>query len=241
MARGTGCDRVPVCLWVRWFSRWGRCWAGRIRCLAVRGPGAPDAGSGLAGAGDLVRSGQRHMTGLSGTLPANYTSFASDAVQALDAASGTDTRLSGQVHDARGAGRSGWARSGAVVSGAATDTVRLAPVSGTPAGQRALIATLGARVAHVNAYKVQHARRAAVLRSLAYTTAGGGRSGGMPMGAIPFGAAPAGGRPGGDRALSGLGGAVSALAMLAGRFNPGTSAAAGLSSPAAPWAHRLGR
>jgi hypothetical protein len=129
------------------------------------------------------------MTGLSGTLPANYTSFASDAVQALDAASGTDTRLSGQVHDARGAGRSGWARSGAVVSGAATDTVRLAPVSGTPAGQRALIATLGARVAHVNAYKVQHARRAAVLRSLAYATAGGGRSGGMPMGATPFGAA----------------------------------------------------
>jgi hypothetical protein len=71
----------------------------------------------LAGAGDLVRSGQRQMTGLSGMLPPNYTSFASDAVQALDAA------------------------------------------SGTPAGQRALIATLGARVAHVNAYKVQHARR----------------------------------------------------------------------------------
>jgi hypothetical protein len=139
------------------------------------------------------------MTGLSGMLPPNYTSFASDAVQALDAA------------------------------------------SGTPAGQRALIATLGARVAHVNAYKVQHAWRAAVLRSLAYATAGGGRSGGMPMGAKPFGAAPAGGRPGGGGALGGLGRAVSALAMLAGRFNPRTSAAAGLSSPAGPWAHRLGR
>jgi peptidoglycan DL-endopeptidase CwlO len=193
------------------------------------GPGAGgvaalDAGSGLAGAGDLVRRGQRHMTGLSGTLPANYTSFASDAVQALDVASGTETQLSGQVHDAGGADRSGWARSAAVVNGAATDTIRLAPVSGTPAGQRALIATLGARVAqqqqNVNAYKVQDARRAAVLRSLAYGTSGGGRSGGMPMGATLFGAAPAGGRPGGGGALSGLGGAVSALAMFGGQVQP---------------------
>ena len=199
------------------------------------GVAALDAGSGLAGAGDLVRTGRRKMTGLSGAMPADYTGFATDAVRALDGASGTDTRLHGRVSDAGGADRFGWARSGSVVRGAANDTVSLAPVSGTPAGQRALIATLRARVAQqqqvVNTYQAQDARLAAVLRSLRYGSGGGARSGGMPMGAMPFGAAPAGGRRGGGHALSGLAGVGNPLAMLARSVNPRPSAAPGLPSP----------
>jgi cell wall-associated NlpC family hydrolase len=91
----------------------------------------------------------------------------------------------------------------------------LGPVSGTPAGQRALIAALRARVAQqqqvVDAYKARDARMAAVLRSLVYRGAARARSGGMPLGAMPFGG---GGFGGGSRspALSGLSG----LAGLAG-------------------------
>jgi hypothetical protein len=78
-----------------------------------------------------VRGGQRQMSGLSGALPVKYGGFATDAGVALDGAAGTDSRLSGQLHDAAGADRSG---RGAVVNGAATDTASVAPLSGTPAG-----------------------------------------------------------------------------------------------------------
>ena len=27
---------LVVCLSVRWFSRWGRCWVGHIRCSGIR-------------------------------------------------------------------------------------------------------------------------------------------------------------------------------------------------------------
>jgi peptidoglycan DL-endopeptidase CwlO len=49
-----------------------------------------DAGSGLAAAGDLVRTGRRQMSGLSGALPATYTGFATDAGPALDTATEGD-------------------------------------------------------------------------------------------------------------------------------------------------------
>ena len=155
----------------------------------VGGAAALDAGSGLAAAGECVRGGQRQMSGLSGALPVKYGGFATDARVALDGAAGTDSKLSGQLRDAAGADRSGRASSGAVVNGAATDTASVAPVSGTPAGQRALISALRARVAEqqqvVNAYKARDARLAAVVRSLAYGQGRGG--GGMPMGGMPFG------------------------------------------------------
>jgi cell wall-associated NlpC family hydrolase len=155
------------------------------------------------------------MAGLAGALPAHYTTFAHGAVQTLDAATGTDTRLRGRVRAAGRADGSGWANSGAVVRGAQSDTTGLGPASGTPAGQRALIAALRARVAQqqrvVDAYKARDARLAAVLRSLAYRGAGRGRSGGMPLGAMPFGGGGFGGGSG-SPALSGLSG----LAGLAG-------------------------
>ena len=57
------------------------------------------------------------------------------------------------------------ATSDAVLTAASTDTSTLAPVSGTPGGQRAFVAALRARVAEqarvVNAYKQLDARLAA--------------------------------------------------------------------------------
>jgi hypothetical protein len=202
------------------------------------GVAAVDAGWGLVGAGDRLRRTRRQMAGLGGALPAHYTAFAHDAARALDAASRSDTRLGATVRHAGRVDHSGWASSGAVVNGAATDTAGLAPLSGTPAGQRALIAALRARVAqqqHVlNAYRARDAWLAAVLRSLAYGDAARGRSGGMPLGARLFGAASASGRFGCGSALRGWGGAFSPLAMLGRGFVPGPAAAAGLAAVGTP-------
>lgn len=130
------------------------------------------------------------MSGLSGTLPATYGSFATDAGPPLDAAAGADNQLSSQLHDAAGTDRSGRMSSGSVVNGAAADTASLAPVSATPAGQRALIAALRTRVAQqqqvVTAHKAQDARLAALIRSLMYSRRAA--SAGMTTGAAPFGA-----------------------------------------------------
>jgi hypothetical protein len=208
------------------------------------GVAALDAGWILAGAGDRLRSTRRQMTALTGTLPAHYGPFAHDAVQALDAATSTDTRLSGTVGNAGRTDHSGWASSGAVVDGAETDSAGLAPVSGTPAGQRALIAALRARVAQqqhvVDAYKARDARLAAMLRSLAYGGPRRGRCGSMLLGAMPFGAATDGGGFGGGSALRGFGGVVSPPAMLARSFDPRTSAASGLAPASVAVATPLG-
>jgi peptidoglycan DL-endopeptidase CwlO len=147
-------------------------------------------------------------------LPAHYTRFADDTVQALDAATRTDTGLRGTVLAAGRADGSGWASSGAVLDGAHGDTAALAPVSGTPAGQRALITALRARLAQqqhvVNAYRARDARLAALVRSLAYSRRAG--AGAMPLGAMPFGAGFGGGGGSPVSALSGL----SALTGLGG-------------------------
>ena len=208
---------------------------GRARALfggsSPSGVAALDAGWGLAGGGESLRATRRQVSALAGALPAHYTTFATDAVQALDAAAGTDTRLRGKLRAAARADHSGWARSGAVLTGAATDTAGLAPVSGTPAGQRALIAALHARLAQqqqvINAYKARDAQLAVLLRSLAYGGAGRDRSGAIPLGAMPFGATPASARPGAG-ALGELGASASPPALPARGLHPATAAAAGL-------------
>ena len=185
------------------------------------------AGPGLTGAGALVRGGAARMSGLSGAGPASYGIFAADAGPALDNAAGTDSALNGQLGTAATSDASGRSTSGAVLTGASTDTSTLAPATGTPAGQRALVAALRARVAEqaqvVNAYKQLDARLGAMLRELQYSSrgAGGGGGGGMPMGSMPFG----GGTGGGS---GGLGGLMSPLSTLASSVNPSTSAASGL-------------
>jgi hypothetical protein len=186
------------------------------------------AGPGLAGAGALVRGGAAGMSGLSGVLPASYGIFAADAGPALDNAAGADGALNGQLGTAAASDASGRTTSGAVLTAASTDTSTLAPASGTPAGQRALVAALRAQVAEqaqvVNAYKQLDARLGAMLRELQYSSRGGGAGGGgggMPMGSMPFG----GGSGGGS---GGLGGLMSPLSTLASSVSPSSSATSGL-------------
>ena len=157
---------------------------------------ALDAGAGLATAGDLVRTGQVRMAPLSGNLASRYRRFAAGAGPTLFGMAGTDEALGGRLQVATDSDQSGRADSGAVRAGAAGDTAALSPVAGTPAGQRALVAALRARVAQqqriIEAQRVRDARLAAVVRSLAYGrrhTAGGG----MPLGGIPFGGGGMGG------------------------------------------------
>jgi peptidoglycan DL-endopeptidase CwlO len=156
------------------------------------GPVAAGAGSQLAGAGDVVRSGQAQTSALSGQFATDYNAFAARSVSALDDLGGTDRQLSDQLDAAAGTDRGGRAASGAVVNGAAADTTALAPFSAMPAGEKALIVALRARVAQeqrvVAAYRARDARMAAVLRSIAYAgrpVAVGGL--GMPRGGLSLG------------------------------------------------------
>ncbi|WP_431240915.1 C40 family peptidase (plasmid) [Mycolicibacterium aichiense] len=171
---------------------------------ASEGSTAADAGSHLAGAGDVMQTGQQHIRGLSGALAVGYTRFAADAGPALDAAADTDTDLSQTLRDSAVSNRSGRRSSAAVVDGAASDTATLASTTATPAGQRALIAALRNRLTQqqrvINAYQARDARLAVVVRSLAYTR-GAGR--GMTLGGMPFGGSM-GFSGGGGSPLSGL-------------------------------------
>ncbi|MBE1551864.1 hypothetical protein GGC64_005951 [Mycobacterium sp. OAS707] len=127
---------------------------------------------GWAAARDVVSTSRIRAAPLSGALAGSYGDFAEDADAALDAAAGADTALARRVQSAAAADRSGRARSGTVLTGAGADIAALAPVSGTPAAQRTLVAALRARIAQqqrvINAYAIRDARLAAMLRSLAY-------------------------------------------------------------------------
>ena len=197
---------------------------------ASGGTAATTSGAGLTAAGDLVRGGHQRIAALSGALPAGYTTFATDAGPALDAAAKADDTLGTNLRDAAGADRSGRGTSGSVVNGAASDTAALAPSTQTAAGQRALVSALRARLAQqqqvISAYTSRDARLAAVLRSLAYRP--GGPGGGMPMGGMPSGGM-GGSSGGGSSPLSGLSGMGGPATMLAGSFSPRDS---GLVSPA---------
>ncbi|MEE6140329.1 hypothetical protein SKC41_28930 [Mycobacterium sp. 050128] len=193
----------------------------------------------LAGAAELVRHSQQRMSGLSGVLPATYTTFATDAAPGLGRVSTADNRLGTQIHDAVQVDWTGGANSGSVVKGAAADTTTLAPVSGTPAGQRALIATLRARLAQqqqiVNAHKARDAQLASMVRSMLYSRRRGSGGGGMPMGGMPFGGGGGGpgGGTGGGGGLSGLSGLISPLAALGRGSGSRSGSTAGL-QPAGP-------
>jgi cell wall-associated NlpC family hydrolase len=146
------------------------------------GPAVP-FDSALATAGDLVRSGQARMAPMSGDLASRYRRFAAGAGPTLYGVAGADEALGGQMQAAAGADRSGRAGSGAVRAAAAGDATVLTPVAGTPAGQRALVAALRARVAAqrhiVEVQRVRDAQLAGRVRELAYGRARR-RSRGMP-------------------------------------------------------------
>jgi len=73
-----------------------------------------------------------------------------------------------------------------VVSAAVTDTAAISPLTGTPAGQRALVTALRDRVSQqqrvVAAYRIRDARMAALLRALAYPRAPGAGGTGVRTG-----------------------------------------------------------
>jgi hypothetical protein len=159
---------------------------------------------------------------LAGALPAHYGRFSTDAAQAMDAATGTDTVLLGRVRAAGHADGSGWATSAAVVDGAAADTDGLVPITHTPAGQRALIAALRGRLSQqqhvIHAYQARDVQLAEVVRTLGYARRG-------RMSAIPLGASLFGGRGSGRTPLPMLA-SLSGLAGVggAGRNRPGALA-----------------
>jgi hypothetical protein len=170
----------------------------------------PAAGSvmKLSGAGEMVRSGQAQMAPLSGQLATNYATFAGGAGPALDTLAGNDRALSTQLDEAARTDRTGRTSSGGVVNGAAADTNGLAPLTNTPAGQKALLVALRNRVAQqqqvVQAYKTRSARMASMLQSMAYgggAPVGGGSpfgGGGAGMGGMSMGSSRGGGMPGFD-------------------------------------------
>jgi peptidoglycan DL-endopeptidase CwlO len=195
------------------------------------GTAATTSGAGLTAAGDLVRGGHQRISALSGALPAGYTTFATDAGPALDAAAKADDALGTNLRDAAASDRAGRGTSGAVVNGAASDTAALAPSTQTPAGQRALVSALRARLAQqqqvIAAHKAQDARLASMVRSLMYSRRSGG---GMPMGGMPSGGMGGGFGGGGGSPMSGLSG-LSSLAGLGSR-NPRTALASNVD-----WTH----
>jgi peptidoglycan DL-endopeptidase CwlO len=182
------------------------------------GSAACGAGSRLAGAGERVRGSARQMSGLSGRMPTRYGVFAAGAGWSLNGLAGSDRGLGTGLDDAAGAERSGRADSGVVLRGARRDTTALATVSHTPAGEKALITALRARVSEqhqvVAAYRARDAQLAGLLRSLAYTRRGAAGAGLPVGGGIPWGTAGLGG---GIPTGAGMASGLSGLTGLPGR------------------------
>jgi hypothetical protein len=109
------------------------------------GAAAGSAGNALGGAGQLVRGGQQRVSALSGDFVSAYSGLTGMAAPALDTLAGLGDHLGATLSDAAGADRSGRSQSGAVLNGAFTDTTALAPWTGTPAGQKALLTRLRGR------------------------------------------------------------------------------------------------
>lgn len=148
------------------------------------GSAALSAGSPLAAAGHLIRDGLPQVSGLSGEFASDYATFGDTAATNLSRLADTDARLDAHLRNAAHAERSGHMSSGRVLNAAAADTAVLARYTDTPAGQRALITALRARLAHqqqvVFAYKRRDAAMASLLRSLTYSSRASGGAGISP-------------------------------------------------------------
>jgi hypothetical protein len=164
--------------------------------------GAPacEGGGGLTDAANQLHTPSQLMAGQRGALAGHYRVLTAEAGHALHDAARTDARLSRRVRAAGRADSAGWAGSAAAVEGARTDAADLTPLAATPAGQRALIGALRARLAQqqrtIAAARARDTRLAAALRALGYPLPGGrpgriplsgGTSGGTPGGAHPPG------------------------------------------------------
>jgi cell wall-associated NlpC family hydrolase len=155
------------------------------------------SGRELAAAGNLVSGGIAQTSHQSGVFASDYRTFGDDSAGGLYRLAWNDERLGDHLRQAAHTDRVGRSTSGRVVNGAAADTAALASYTDTPAGQRALIAALRARLAHqqqvVAAYKRRDAAMASLLRSMAQSprTLGGAGIPSAPAGfAIPGSSAP---------------------------------------------------
>jgi hypothetical protein len=164
---------------------------------AAGGP-ACEGGGGLTDAANQLHTPSQLMAGQRGALAAHYRVLTAEAGHGLHDAARTDGRLSRRVRAAGRADSAGWAGSAAAVDGAHADAADLAPLAATPAGQRALIGALRARLSQqqrtIAAARARDARLAATLRSLGYH-APGRRSGRIPLSGGASGGAPGAGRP----------------------------------------------
>ena len=138
--------------------------------------GPTAAGTGvqlLAGAGQQLHAGSRRpMTDLAGRLAGDHGRLTGAAGAELSALARRDAKLGRCLEQAADAERHGRAASGAVLRAVAADVAALAPLSGTPAGQHALLRALRARVAHQQSIIADTAARAGVaattIRALSY-------------------------------------------------------------------------
>jgi cell wall-associated NlpC family hydrolase len=167
------------------------------------------SGLELAHAGDLISGGMAQTLGQSGAFAAEHATFGNEATSNLFRLAGNDERLGDQLREAARTDHTGRTTSGRVINNAAADTAALASYTDTPAGQRALIAALRARLAHqqqvVAAYKRRDAAMASLLRSMTYTSRPSSGGAGMPSAGSGF-ASPATSGPIGRPSLGGLNG-----------------------------------
>jgi hypothetical protein len=154
---------------------------GRAHALFGAPGDAPATGRGtnLADATNLTRADGDVVAGMSGRLPGAYGAFSTDAAATLDGLARSDDLMRSHVDAAGAADRNGHSASGRVVDGAVTDIARMAPLTGTPAGQRALVTALRDRVSQqqqvVAAHRARDARLAALLRAIDYDGSRDGR------------------------------------------------------------------
>jgi peptidoglycan DL-endopeptidase CwlO len=136
------------------------------------GPTAAGAGAQLAGAGQRLHAGRRQMTDLAGRLAGGHGRLTGVAGAELSTLAGRDEQLGRCLEQAANTDRDGHAASGAVRRAVVADVVALAPLSGIPAGQHALLSALRARAAHQQRIIADTAARAAAgaasMRALSY-------------------------------------------------------------------------
>jgi hypothetical protein len=112
------------------------------------------------------------MTELAGRLAGGHGRLTGAAGAELSALARSDQQLGRCLEQAADTDRHGRAASGAVLHAVVADVAALAPLSGTPAGQHALLSALRARVAHQQRIIADSAARAAAaaanMRALSY-------------------------------------------------------------------------
>jgi hypothetical protein len=135
-------------------------------------PPAARVGGRLVGAGEQLHTDHREMTALAGRLADGHRQLSGLAHAELTTLSDHDEQLGSCLERAADTDRAGRAASDAVRRAAATEVAALTPLSGTPAGQHALLSALRARVTQqqriIADTTAQASATAAEVRALSY-------------------------------------------------------------------------